>query len=290
MAKVIKIKIDAGHGAHDPGAVANGLKEKDLTLSISKRVKAILDDYEGVQVSLTRSTDVFLELSKRADLANKDDVDLLMSIHINAGGGTGFETFIFNNNPKASTVAAQNVIHAAIMKEIGGVDRGKKRKNLAVLRESNMTAILTEVAFIDHKSDAVKLKDTSFLEKAAQGHAKGIINLFGLKKKAAATKPSPAVEERHIYVVRAGDTMTKIAEAYGTTVEALAKTNRIKEPHNLAVGYRMVVPEPKTYTVVKGDTLSKIAAAHNTTVDNLVKINSLKNKNEIVIGQVLKLN
>lgn len=289
MAKTIKVKIDAGHGAHDPGAVGNGLKEKDLTLYLAKRVKAILDGYEGVQASLTRSTDVFLTLSQRANLANKDGVDLFMSIHINAGGGTGFETFIYNNNPKASTVAAQNVIHAAILKEIKGVDRGKKRKDLGVLRESHMTAILTEVAFIDHKGDAAKLSDAAFLEKAAQGHANGIINLFGLKKKATAAKPSPAVEDKSIYVVKAGDTMTQIAEAYGTTVDFLAEANRIKQPHNLAIGYRMVVPEKPTHTVVKGDTLSKIAAAHNTTVDKLAALNSIKNKNEIAVGQVLKL-
>lgn len=186
---MVKIMIDAGHGAQDSGAIGNGLKEKDLTLTIAKRIKAILEKYDGVEVRLTRATDVFLELSERADLANSWKADLFISIHINAGGGTGFESFIYNDNPKASTVAAQNIIHAAIMKQIGGTDRGKKRANHAVTRESNMTAILTEAAFIDNVKDAARLKSSDFIEKYAQGHVDGVVTLFGLKGKVSTVKP-----------------------------------------------------------------------------------------------------
>lgn len=188
MAKVIKIILDPGHGGTDPGAVKNGLEEAAITLKIAKKVKALLEEYQGVEVKLTRSTDTFIELSERADIANKWKADLFISIHINAGGGTGFESFVYNGNVSSETVAAQNVIHAAVIKAVGGTDRGKKRKNLAVLRETKMKALLTEVAFIDTPADAAKLKKDSFLDQAAAGHVNGIVAFYGLKKKKTAVK------------------------------------------------------------------------------------------------------
>lgn len=301
MAK-IKIMIDPGHGAKDPGGIGNGLKEKDLVLGIAKRVKEILDTYDGVEVRLTRSTDVFLELWERTDLANAWGADIFISIHTNAGGGTGFETFVFNGNPAASTVAAQNVIHAAIIKAIGGVDRGKKRADYSVLRRSKMTAVLTEVAFIDNAKDAANLKKADFLEKAAQGHADGLVALFGLKKKGSAAvkpkdpvkpveKPSEptAVKPSGTYVVKAGDTLNKIAAAHNTSSAALAALNGLKDPNKIAAGQQLKIPV-KTHTVKVGESLTKIAAANKLSIEQLVKLNGLKDKNLIFVGQVLKLN
>lgn len=292
----IKIMIDPGHGGKDPGGVGNGLKEKDLVLEIAKRVKEILDTYDGVEVILTRSTDVFLELWERTDLANAWGADIFISIHTNAGGGTGFETFVFNGNPAASTVAAQNVIHAAIIKAIGGVDRGKKRADYSVLRKSKMTAVLTEVAFIDNAKDAANLKKADFLEKAAQGHADGLVALFGLKKKGSTTvkpvvKPSEptAVKPSGTYVVKAGDTLIKIAAAHNTSSTALAALNGIKDPNKITAGQQLKIPV-KTHTVKVGESLTKIAAANTLTIEQLVKLNGLKDKNLIFVGQVLKLN
>ncbi|RDE19249.1 N-acetylmuramoyl-L-alanine amidase [Parageobacillus thermoglucosidasius] len=187
-----RIVLDAGHGGHDPGAVANGLKEKDLTLAIVKHTGRLLGDYEGVEVHYTRTDDRYLSLEERAAIANKLKADLLISVHINAGGGTGFETYIYNGNVSAATVAYQNVIHAEIMKAIGNVkDRGKKRANYAVLRLTNMPALLTENLFIDNPSDAAKLKSEQFLLQVAHGHVQGIVKAFGLKKKANSTPSQP---------------------------------------------------------------------------------------------------
>ncbi|OAT74571.1 N-acetylmuramoyl-L-alanine amidase [Parageobacillus thermoglucosidasius] len=184
-----KIVLDAGHGGHDPGAVANGLKEKDLTLAIVKHIGHLLGEYEGAEVFYTRTDDRFLELSERAAIANKLKADLLISVHINAGGGTGFESYIYNGNVSSATIAYQNVIHAEIVKAINVTDRGKKRANYAVLRLTNMPAILTENLFIDNANDAAKLKSEQFLLQVAHGHVQGIVKAFGLKKKATATQP-----------------------------------------------------------------------------------------------------
>lgn len=182
---MVKIMLDAGHGGKDSGACGNGLKEKDLTLAIVKKIGALLDQYEGVEVSYTRTDDRFLELSKRADLADNAKVNFFNSVHINATpSGTGFESFI-HTNASSQSVAYQNVIHAEIMKSIGNVkDRGKKRANHAVTRETHMPSILTENLFIDNPADNKLLKQDDFLDKIAQGHVNGYEKAFGLKKKA----------------------------------------------------------------------------------------------------------
>src|SRR5699024_9385880 len=139
MTKVIV--IDPGHGGHDPGATANGLKEKDLVLDIAKRLRSKLNGYSGVKVIMTRTTDRFLTLTQRTNIANRNNADLFVSIHVNAGGGVGFESFIYNGGVSNNTRKLQNDIHNAIMNQVGGRDRGKKRANFAVVRQTKMPAV-----------------------------------------------------------------------------------------------------------------------------------------------------
>src|SRR5699024_7226808 len=124
-----KIYIDASHGGSDPGAVANGLKEKDLTLSISKKIASILKNYECT-VRLSRTTDKSLTLKQRTDDANRWGADYLLSIHINAGGGTGYEDFIYNGNVSNDTAKLRDTIHSEVVKELKvWRNRGKKKAN-----------------------------------------------------------------------------------------------------------------------------------------------------------------
>ena len=175
-----------------------------MTLNIVKKIGNLLNDYEGVEVHYTRTDDRFLELSERAAIANKLKADYFISVHINAGGGTGFESYIYNGNVSAKTIAYQNVVHGEIMKAIGNVkDRGKKRANYAVLRETKMPAILTENLFIDNKTDAAKLKSEQFLLQVAYGHVQGIVKAFGLKKKAQ-PQPQQKTSTGKLYRVQVG--------------------------------------------------------------------------------------
>lgn len=180
---MVKFFIDPGHGGTDPGAVGNGLQEKNLTLQISKNIRDILSEYENVQVKLSREGDETLSLSQRTNAANTWRADYLLSVHINSGGGTGFEDYIY---PTASAAAVkyQNVIHAEIKKEVDFQDRGKKKANFHMIRESNMPSILTENGFIDHPSDAGKLKQQSYIERIAHGHVNGLVRAFNLQEKA----------------------------------------------------------------------------------------------------------
>ncbi|PUF85664.1 MULTISPECIES: N-acetylmuramoyl-L-alanine amidase [unclassified Geobacillus] len=207
---MVKLMIDPGHeGVEknlDPGAVANGLKEADLTLKIAKHIYDMLSEYEGVQVRMTRTGNQCLTLSQRAKMANDWGADFFLSIHINAGGGTGFESYV-HPNANSATIAYQNVIHAEIMKAIGDVrDRGKKRANYAVLRETKMPALLTENLFIDNANDAAKLKSDQFLQQIAYGHVIGLEKAFGLKKKAKPTpsQPQQKVSDGKLYRVQVG--------------------------------------------------------------------------------------
>ncbi|MGG3737238.1 N-acetylmuramoyl-L-alanine amidase [Aeribacillus pallidus] len=194
MADFVQV-IDPGHGGHDPGAVANGLREKDLTLKIALYARDYIhENYENVKVYLTRDKDVFLGLSERADFANRLKADHFCSIHINAGGGKGFESFIYNGNysNKPKTQALRNVLHDTIISETDFANRGKKEANFAVLRETNMSAVLTENGFIDNTFDATYLKSDFNLRKIAIAHAHGLAKAHGwkLKPKKQASKLS----------------------------------------------------------------------------------------------------
>src|SRR5690625_1750717 len=109
LAKIIEIAakpskviyLDAGHGGSDPGAIGNGLHEKDVTLDIALRTKKELEA-AGYTVIMSRTTDKYLSLSERTNHANRVNADIFVSIHINAGGGTGIETWKMANGPKPS--------------------------------------------------------------------------------------------------------------------------------------------------------------------------------------------
>ncbi len=188
-----KIFIDPGHGGSDPGAVGNGLMEKNITLQIAKRIDAMLNnEYVRVTTRLSRTGDQTVSLTQRTNMANAWGANYFLSVHINSGGGTGFEDYIYNGTVSNSTVLYQTKMHAAIKQQIDLKDRGKKRANFHVLRQSKMPAILTENGFIDHSVDAKKLATSAYIERLARGHVNGLANVFGLKKKVNPPPPQPS--------------------------------------------------------------------------------------------------
>lgn len=191
----MKIMWDKGHGGNDPGAVANGLQEKQLTHKIVEYAMAYLEaNYTGFEQRVTRTGDQTLTLSQRADMANAWGADVFVSVHINAGKGTGFETYVYNGGVSSKTVALQNVLHGEILSAIRQfeniTDRGKKRANYAVLRETKMPAVLTENLFID-SNDAKLLKNEAFLKAVGEAHARGIAKFLGLPQKAKTAPSQP---------------------------------------------------------------------------------------------------
>lgn len=174
------IFLDPGHGGHDAGAVANGLQEKNLTLKIARYTRDYLEDnYKDVNVRMSRTGDVFFSLSQRTNAANNWGADVYVSIHINAGGGIGYEDYIYNGNVRSRTTDLQNSVHQEVA-PLFSKSRGQKRANFAVLRQSTMPALLTENGFIDGKHDADFLSKDSNLKKIGEAHAKGIAVFLGL--------------------------------------------------------------------------------------------------------------
>jgi N-acetylmuramoyl-L-alanine amidase len=133
-----RVVIDAGHGGKDPGATAYGLREKDIVLDLAKRVKRELEAKGGYQVVLTRSTDRFLELEERAQVANKKDADIFVSIHCNASRNRrarGLETYILGMSDEKSALevaARENMVSEREMR--------KKRDDLgSILASMSLT-------------------------------------------------------------------------------------------------------------------------------------------------------
>ncbi|EGW38250.1 N-acetylmuramoyl-L-alanine amidase [Desulfosporosinus sp. OT] len=185
----MKVCIDPGHGGNDPGTEGNGLHEKDLTLDISLKLKPLLE-YNGINAVLTREGDYSPghlegdhkgELRARVDIAEKSKVNLFISIHVNAGGGTGEEILIIAKGARAETAA--NTVLPYLVQVGGWANRGVKVQNVLVLRETSMPAILTENGFIDNSTDAMKLKDPNFRYALARAHAQGICDYFGIQYK-----------------------------------------------------------------------------------------------------------
>ena len=109
---VSRIVIDAGHGGHDPGAQAFGVNESEVTLDVAARLQKLLAKQPGVEVVMTRDTDVFIPLQERTAIANREGADLFLSIHVNASRNAqarGVETYFLNfaMNPEAEAVAAR---------------------------------------------------------------------------------------------------------------------------------------------------------------------------------------
>ncbi len=154
-----KFCIDAGHNYSgvDTGAVGSKYKEQELTFVIADRLKDILE-YSGHQVKMTResltsnvsASTVAESLTARAKISNDFGADYFISVHLNAGGGIGTETYVISRGGEAEIIA-QKVQNA--LKALGRVDRGVKTANLAVLRLTNAPAILVEVGFIDNAQE-----------------------------------------------------------------------------------------------------------------------------------------
>ena len=119
--KITTVVIDAGHGGKDPGAIGKHTKEKDIVLKIALMTGQYIEEYlKDVKVIYTRKTDRFVELYKRAEIANKNNADVFISIHcnsINSGGTYGSETYIMGLHKENANLNAAMMENAAILFE-----------------------------------------------------------------------------------------------------------------------------------------------------------------------------
>ena len=183
------IVIDPGHNYNkvDTGAAGNGLREQDITFLIAEQLKPILER-NGFSVIMTRNSikdnvsteSVSASLAKRADIANKNNADLFVSIHCNAsnGSGNGTETYYCTGSGAGKKFAS--FVQSELIDEVGLKNRGVKSAKYSVLKNTNMPAILVETAFIDNVDDAKHLGSTTERYKFAEAIAMGICDFVGI--------------------------------------------------------------------------------------------------------------
>lgn len=175
---VFRIVLDAGHGGSDPGAVYENVFEKDINLSVALLVKEELNGIENVDVTMTRTTDVFVELSKRAEIANRLHADLFVSIHSNAlpdrSEYSGVFTFYHPNKESDSAVALK--LQDAVTALTGANNRGILSADYAVLRRTDMPAALIEIGFMTCPEELALLQSAEYQALLAKGIAEGILS------------------------------------------------------------------------------------------------------------------
>ena len=194
--------LDPGHGGRDPGAVYNGLREKDLNMSIYRKLRSELEKL-GYTVLTSRDSDVYVDyVTERSEMVNKTDADVFISIHFNATGvpganRSGVETYIYEPDPditpRINKVAhddptrlseskrlADN-IHNSVVSIAGANDRGVHGSNYAVLRETVKPAVLLELGYID-SPEYKKISDDKYQNKLVEGIVTGLRNFYKTTK------------------------------------------------------------------------------------------------------------
>lgn len=177
------VVLDLGHGGSDSGAVANGLKEKEVNFNQGIALYKLLEADPNIKVYMTRESDVYPTLQFRSALANEIDADLFVSIHNNSASASisGTETLYFPSTTDTRGKAIAQLVQNAIVNNCGMINRGiKARSDLYVLRTTNMPAILIETGFLTNASDASRINTSSFINLWSRAVYNAIVEGFKL--------------------------------------------------------------------------------------------------------------
>jgi len=275
------IVIDAGHGGDDPGAVGNGIIEKDLTLQAATYIYDRLNDL-GLPAKLVRATDETLTPSQRTqrvlDAYGNDSDVIVISNHINAGGGDGAETiYALRNNDRLAKL---------ILDEIGKEGQNTRKYYQRRLpsdpskdyyfmhRNTGRTQpVIVEYGFLDSTEDDINQLKNNLLD-----YAEAVVRALAQYT----DTPYVAPEGSNTYVVKSGDSLWIIANKYNITVDELKAANNLTS-NILNVGQILKIPTQQTpkpgdyviYTVQSGDSLWKIANQYGVSVDSIINLNNL---------------
>ncbi|MBQ9091838.1 MAG: N-acetylmuramoyl-L-alanine amidase, partial [Anaerotignum sp.] len=175
--------LDAGHGGKDPGTSGNGLVEKDIVLTMVKKINAELDN--DIKVYLTRNSDVYPENNSRAKIANQI-ADAMVSIHMNAAENTlvnGTETlYQVHSNDTGDGLTSKKLaelIQNSIIEATGNNNRGiKQRTDLLILNGTTVPAVIVETVFLSNIGDALKISQEDYQDIVAEAIAEAIEEAF----------------------------------------------------------------------------------------------------------------
>ena len=206
------VVVDAGHGGKDPGASYFGLKEKELTLDMARRLKTELQQ-AGLRVVMTRESDRFVSLKRRPGVANRSNAGLFVSLHVNANRNrrvSGAEVYYPRESvvssggrwPPSVTPSEIGVSSPTIRQVLWDLVLGRTRSHsrhlastvcgtlkgslrvrckvkaarFVVLREAQMPAVLVEVGYVSNHAESRRLKSVEYRSAAARAIAQGIVS------------------------------------------------------------------------------------------------------------------
>ncbi len=300
--KTYTIVIDPGHGGEDPGAIGkNGMYEKQVTLSISKYLRDYINSDPNMRGYLTRSTDKFIELGARSEIARKHQADVLISIHADSAANSKAQgaTILVLSNQRAdrenSKLEKKTDKHKDLLGGVGEVITNNGQEN------KYFKSMILDLASDSARNEGYNL-------------AKEILNAL-YQRGITVRKREPI--HRSLAVLKAPDIPSLLIETgYLSNYEEaqLLRTEKYRKQvaYSIYLGIREYMrknplavqasseatkpskPAKTTssarattkYTVVRGDTLNSIATRFGTTVANLKKLNKIT-KNQVFIGQTL---
>lgn len=253
MSKPILI-IDPGHGGRDPGGGSNKLwKEKDKVLQISKYQQERFKEL-GVNIVMTRTSDVYIDSTPRANIVKNSGAKYCISNHINAGGGEGAETI--------HSIHANGKLANLILDEI--VKEGQKKRRVFTRTLPNnksadfyfmhrltghVETVIVEYGFADNANDTdrIAINWKEYAEAVVRAFCKHIGHKYVAPSSKPTSKPTkPSNNSSSTYTVKAGDTLTHIAARHNVTVNVLVKLNSIKNPNLIRVGQKLKIGKTVT--------------------------------------------
>jgi len=185
----VKIFIDPGHGGPDPGAVGNEVIEEFVNLNVSLELARLLRDAGfDVRIYRTTSDENVLEnknadLRNRAQTANSWGADYFISIHTNSSvrpEAQGVEAYVYRLGGTSERLA-QSIVDS-VAEDLGSQNRGVMQANFAVLRRTNMPAVLVELGYLTNATEALNLNSPAWQKAVAASIFRGIVDAVGLPR------------------------------------------------------------------------------------------------------------
>lgn len=235
--------LSAGHGGSDPGAVAYGLKEKQINLNILLACKDELVRH-GIKVYTSRTKDENDPVGEEVKEANKSKADVAVSFHTNAGKGDGSESYYYTSSAKGKKLAQ---LCEKYVKTIGQNSRGiKSGDHLYFIKHTNMPAVLCECAFIDNNKDNDIIDTVAEQKKFGVAYSKAILEYFGIAYKTPSKPSKPSTSTKPEFLVM---------------VDNVNKGDRLnirEQPSSTSrVTGRLEYNDPNKYTIIETKQIGK---------------------------------
>lgn len=276
--------IDASHGGRDSGLVTDNIKEKDLTLMISKYIYDKLR-LSGINVAMVRDNDITItdtdRVNKILNIFGDDSDVVLISNYVNSSDGNAQIVYALRNNNLLSNLVYDNLVSAGLnvlepyqrrLEDDTSLDYYFIHRNTG-----DIETLLINYGNVSNFED-INLNYKNY----ADGVVNAILSYLG-----------GTVSNNNYYVVKAGDTLYSIARMFNTTVDNIKRNNNLSS-NFITIGQRLNInnnvstSDDNLYVVKKGDTLYSISRDYNVSVNDIKNLNNLSD-NLLSIGQVLKL-